>query len=197
MKKIMCFFSIACLGVLCWGANPTLAQTPTDYIRGILSSVMSIQSNNALGQRERGLKIHQIISANFDFNDMARDVLGRTYNQLSAGQRQEFIDTFRYLFQDSYTRMVLNFLKHENIAYRQASQEGGKAKVDTVIERPNENIPVTYLMHTASGSWKLYDVIVDGVSILETYRSQFADVIRTKSFGYLMDRMREQRRSIE
>jgi phospholipid transport system substrate-binding protein len=127
---------------------------------------------------------------------MARDVLGPTYNQLSSGQRDEFIAIFRYLFQDSYTRMVLNFLKNENIEYGQASQGDGKAKVDTVIRRPNENIPVTYLMHTVGG-WKLYDVVVDGVSILETYRSQFANVIRTKSFNYLIDRMKQQRRSLE
>ncbi|MEJ2673507.1 MAG: ABC transporter substrate-binding protein, partial [Deltaproteobacteria bacterium] len=74
---------------------------------------------------------------------------------------------------------------------------GGKARVATVIERPNENIPVTYLMRNASGGWKLYDVIVDGVSILETYRNKFSNVIRAKSFGYLLDRMREQRRAVE
>jgi phospholipid transport system substrate-binding protein len=92
--------------------------------------------------------------------------------------------------------MVLNFLKHENIEYGQATQGGGKAKVDTVIKRPNENIPVTYLMHSAGG-WKLYDVVVDGVSILETYRSQFSNVIRTKSFNYLIGKMKDQRRAIE
>jgi phospholipid transport system substrate-binding protein len=186
--------------VLSWlwlGVNPALAQSPTDYIRGILTRVMAIQSNDSLSQQARGREIHQIVSRSFDFNHMAKDVLGATYNQLSSGQRDEFIDTFRYLFQDSYTRMVLNYLKQENIEYGQTRQEGGTAKVDTAIKRPNESIPVTYLMHTASGGWILYDVIVDGVSILSTYRSQFANVIRTKSFSYLIDRMKQQRRAIE
>jgi phospholipid transport system substrate-binding protein len=178
------------------GVYPALAQSPTEYVRGILDRVMAIQSNDSLNRQARSREIHQIISSNFDFNEMAKDVLGATYNQLSSGQRTEFMDTFRYLFQDSYTRMVLNFLKSENIEYGNATQGGGKAKVDTVIKRPNENIPVTYLMRSVGG-WKLYDVVVDGVSILETYRTQFANVIRTKSFNYLIDKMKQQRRGIE
>jgi phospholipid transport system substrate-binding protein len=157
---------------------------------------MAIQSNASLSRQQRANEIRQIIRSNFDFNAMARDVLGSHYDQLSSGQREQFINTFQYLFQDSYSRMVLNFLKQENIKYGSASQQGGKAKVDTVIERPNENIPVTYLMQTAGG-WKLYDVIVDGVSILNTYKTKFSDVIRTKGFNFLIDRMNEQRRAIE
>jgi phospholipid transport system substrate-binding protein len=181
---------------LCLGFSPAQAQSPTEYVRGLLDRVMAIQSNDSLSQRERSLEVHQIIRSNFDFNEMARDILGSSYSQLSSGQREEFKENFGYLFQDSYTRMVLNFLRHENIAYKESSQQDGKARVATVIERPNENIPVTYLMHSAGG-WKLYDVMVDGVSILGTYRNSFSNVIRTKGFGYLMDRMKEQRRGIE
>jgi phospholipid transport system substrate-binding protein len=176
--------------------SPALAQSPTEYVRGILDGVMGIQNNPSLSHQDRANEIRQIIRNNFDFNLMARDVLGATYDHLGSGQRDQFINTFTYLFQDSYTRMVLNFLKHENIKYGSASREGNKAKVNTVIERPNENIPVTYLIQTRGG-WKLYDVIVDGVSILNTYRTKFSDVIRTKGFGFLMDRMNEQRRAIE
>ena len=67
----------------------------------------------------------------------------------------------------------------------------------TTIVRPNENIPVTYLMHTAPQGWILYDVIVDGVSILHNYQTQFAQVIRTKSFDFLLNKMEEQRRAIQ
>jgi phospholipid transport system substrate-binding protein len=193
MRKLLCGVVLTCFWL---GVNPALAQSPTEYIRGILDRVMAIQNNDSLSREARGQAIHQIVSGSFDFNAMAKDVLGPTYNQLSSSQRSEFIDTFRYLFQDSYTRMVLNFLKQENIEYGKATQGGAKAKVDTVIKRPNENIPVTYLMHSAGG-WKLYDVVVDGVSILSTYRSQFANVIKTKSFNYLIDKMKQQRRGVE
>ena len=104
---------------------------------------------------------------------MAKDSLGSSYERLNGGQRQEFTRTFSYLFQDSYTRLVLNF-KKENIPYKEELPEGSKARVNTAVVRTNENIPVTYLMHTAPQGWILYDVIVDGVSTLQKYKTQFA-----------------------
>jgi phospholipid transport system substrate-binding protein len=181
-----------------WGlARPALAETPTAYVRGILEQVMGIQNNAALSSQARSQAIHQIIERNFDFAMMAKDSLGSTYERLGGDQRQEFTRTFSYLFQDSYTRLVINFLKKENIQYGRELPEGDKARVDTAIVRTNENIPVTYLMHTAPQGWVLYDVIVDGVSILQNYKTQFAQVIRTKSFEFLLNKMQEQRRAIQ
>lgn len=162
---------------------------------------MAIQTDPALAgeahEAQRGRQIHQIIARSFDFPLMAKDALGGTFGQISGGQRQEFITTFSYLFQDSYTRMVLKFLQKENISYKRESQQGNTARVETTIVRPNESIPVTYLMHQAGGGWLLHDVIVDGVSILNNYRTQFAQTIRTKGFGFLMERMKTQRQAIE
>ncbi len=180
---------------LVW-ANLALAQSPTEYVRGILDQAMAIQNNPSMSRSDRRQEIHGIIRNNFDFNTMAKTVVGSSYSQLSAGQLEEFNSVFSYLFQDSYTSMVLDFLKHENIEYPGASQSEGKAKVDTVIKRPNENIPVTYLLDNRP-QWKMYDVIVDGVSILHTYRDRFSEVIRTKGFSYLIQRMNEQRKAIE
>ena len=95
MRKLLLGIVLICFWL---GVNPALAQSPTEYVRGILDRVMAIQNNDSLNRQARSQEIHQIISSNFDFNEMARDVLGATYNQLSSGQRDEFIDTFRYLF---------------------------------------------------------------------------------------------------
>jgi phospholipid transport system substrate-binding protein len=158
---------------------------------------MALQNDPAQSAQARSQAIHRIIERNFDFAMMAKDSLGPTYDRLSGGQRQEFTQTFSYLFQDSYTRLVINFLKKENIQYGRETSDGNKARVETTIARTNENIPVTYLMHTASQGWVLYDVIVDGVSILQNYKTQFGQVIRTKSFEFLLNKMQEQRRAIQ
>jgi phospholipid transport system substrate-binding protein len=198
MKKPRWIWIISLALAAFWGlTRPALAGAPTDYVRSILDQVMGIQNNPALSTQARSQAIHQIIARNFDFDLMAKDSLGSSYGRLSGGQRQEFTRTFSYLFQDSYTRLVLNFLKKENIQYKQELPEGSKARVDTAIVRTNENIPVTYLMHTAPQGWILYDVIVDGVSILQNYKTQFAQVIHTKSFEFLLNKMEEQRRAIQ
>ena len=198
MKKPLWIWIINLALVAFWTAPPAaLAAPPTAYVRGILEQVMGLQNDPALSTQARAQAIHKIIERNFDFPMMAKDSLGPTYERLSGGQRQEFTQTFGYLFQDSYTRLVLNFLKKENIQYGRELPEGEKARVDTAIVRTNENIPVTYLMHTAPQGWILYDVMVDGVSILQNYKTQFAQVIRTKSFDFLLNKMQEQRRAIQ
>jgi len=198
MKKPLWIWivSLALIAASGW-TRPALAQTPTAYVRGILDQVMGLQNDPAQSPQARSQAIHKIIERNFDFALMAKDSLGVTYERLSGGQRQEFTQTFSYLFQDSYARLVLNFLKKENIQYGRELPEGDKARVDTAIVRTNESIPVTYLMHTAPQGWILYDVIVDGVSILQNYKTQFAQVIRTQSFEFLLNKMQEQRRAIQ
>lgn len=196
MKKLFWIISLALIGCLL-GTTLALAASPTAYVRGILDRVMGIQNDASLSDQARAQAIHRIIASNFDFAMMARDSLGSTYERLSGGQRQEFTRTFSYLFQDSYTRLVLNFLKKENIQYGQERPAGDRAQVDTAIVRPNENIPVTYLMHRAPQGWILYDVVVDGVSILHNYQTQFAQVIRTKSYDFLLNKMAEQLRAIQ
>jgi phospholipid transport system substrate-binding protein len=198
MKKPLWIWIINLALVAFWAPPPAaLAGPPTAYVRGILDQVMGLQNDPALSTQARAQAIHKIIERNFDFALMAKDSLGPTYERLGGGQRQEFTQTFGYLFQDSYTRLVLNFLKKENIQYGRELPEGEKARVDTAIVRTNENIPVTYLMHTAPQGWILYDVMVDGVSILQNYKTQFAQVIRTKSFEFLLNKMQEQRRAIQ
>jgi phospholipid transport system substrate-binding protein len=198
MKKPLSIWIVS-LALIAFSAlpRPALAETPTGYVRGILTQVMGLQNDPGQSDQARSQAIHRIIERNFDFALMAKDSLGPAYERLSGGQRQEFTQTFGYLFQDSYTRLVINFLKKENIQYGRETAESDKARVETTIARTNENIPVTYLMHTTPQGWVLYDVIVDGVSILQNYKTQFGQVIRTKSFEFLLNKMQEQRRAIQ
>jgi ABC-type transporter MlaC component len=92
VKKL---FWVVVLVNLCLRVNPALAQSPTEYVRGILDRVMAIQSNASfLDRQTRSQEIHQIIISSFDFNKMSRDVLGSSYSQLSSGQRNKFLNTF-------------------------------------------------------------------------------------------------------
>jgi phospholipid transport system substrate-binding protein len=196
MKRPLAIFSLAvAVGWLWVGA--ALADAPTAYVRGILDKTMGIQGDTSLTDAARRPQVRRIIEQSFDFPLMARDALGPAYERLSPGQRQEFTSVFSRLFQDAYTRLVLNFLRKENVEYHRESREGRNARVDTTIVRPNESIPVTYLLHPAPGGWILYDVIVDGVSILQNYRNEFTRVVRSKSFAYLLDKMRTQARSLQ
>jgi len=200
MKRWCGILSLLLAGWCAW-VTPALAESPKDFVHGVLDQVIAIQTDPALAdethEAQRGRQIHQIIERSFDFPFMAKDTLADTTDQISPGQRQEFLNLFSYLFQDSYTRLVLKFLRKENITYHREILQDNQARVETSIVRPNEFIPVTYLMHRAGAGWLLFDVNVDGVSILDNYRTQFAQVIRTKGFSFLLERLKTQRQSIK
>ncbi len=190
--------ALAVLGLL---VSSALAVTPTAYVKGILDQVITIQNDPALAgeghKPARARAIRQVIQKNFDFTLMAQNSLGPVYGRLTAGQRQEFVSTFSYLFQDSYTRLVLDFLKKETIKYDQERREGHGARVNTKMIRTNETIPVDYLMRPQGQGWLLYDVIVDGVSILDNYQRQFTQVIKSNSFEFLLNKMKTQARALQ
>lgn len=193
---------VAALLVVGLTAPPALGAAPTSFVKGILNEVMAIQNDPALEgpthEKTRGEAIRRVIQKNFDFPYMAQDSLGAAYGRLSAGQRQEFLKVFSALFQESYTNMVLKFLKRETVEYGQETQEdGGRARVKTTLVRLNDTIPVEYLLHQKGGGWLLYDVIVDGVSILDKYKSGFAREIQARSFESLMQKMRTQLQAVQ
>jgi phospholipid transport system substrate-binding protein len=187
------------LAVLCLLAAPALAATPTAFVKGILDQVIAIQNDPALAgeghKPERARAIRRVIEKNFDFPLMARNSLGPEYGRLSSAKRQEFVRVFGYLFQESYTRMVLDFLKKETIKYEKERRQGRDYRVYTIMVRTNETIPVDYLVRPQGPGWLLYDVIVDGVSILDNYQRQFARVIKSHSFEFLLNKMKIQMRA--
>ena len=182
-------------------AAPALGATPTAFVKGILDEVMTVQSNPALEgpahEDARAQAIRRVIQKNFDFPYMAQDSLGAAYDRLSPGQRQEFTGVFSALFQSSYTNMVLRFLKRETVKYSKESATGNDARVDTGLVRANDTIQVDYLLHQKGGGWLMYDVIVDGVSILDKYKSGFAREIQTGSFESLLGKMKTQLKSVQ
>jgi phospholipid transport system substrate-binding protein len=182
-------------------ANSALGAPPEAFVKSILDKVMTIQNNPKLEgpahETDRAQAIRRVIQKSFDFPYMAKDSLGPAYDRLSSGQQQEFLQVFGSLFQVSYTNMVLKFLKKETVEYGKETQKSGKAKVKTTLVRTNDTIPVDYLLHQQGGGWLLYDVIVDGVSILDKYKSGFAREIQARSFQSLLKKMTTQLKAVQ
>ncbi len=177
------------------------AESPTDRVRDVLEKAMDIQTKPELqgdsGRPQRAKLIRALIAENFLTAQMAEESLGDTWAGLAPAQKSEFTDLFVRLFQDSYTRMVLNFLRRETIQYLGEGKEGLRTKVKTKIMRVNEHIPVDYILVEKDNRWFMVDVIIDGVSIVRNYQNKFRQVIAAQSLDYLMNQMRIQCRAIE
>jgi len=192
---------VVLLLALCLTVLPALGAAPTALVKGILDEVMAIQNNPALEgpahEDARAQAIRRVIQKSFDFPAMAQESLGHAYGGLSSGQRQEFSKVFSALFQASYTNLVLRFLKSETVKYGKETLKGTQARVKTTLVRTNDTIPVDYLLHEGGGRWLLYDVVVDGVSILEKYKNGFAREIQARSFQSLLKKMKTQLKAVQ
>jgi phospholipid transport system substrate-binding protein len=200
LKRITLAAVIALVMIIVW-YSPSKAESATERVRIILDKAMEIQTRPDLAgeshRAERAKLIRQLISENFLSSEMAKEALGETWDRISQKQRSEFQNLFVLLFQDSYTRMVLNFLQKENVEYRGESPEGKGMLVKTVIMRSNEHIPVDYHLSQKNGRWYIHDVDIDGVSIVKNYRNSFRKVIQSGSFDSLLQKMRVQSKALQ
>lgn len=177
------------------------AATPTAQVRTILEEVMAIQTDPQLQgppfRNRQRTAIKRIIGQNFCFDIMARRSLGTYWGKLNEAERADFKGIFQELFQESYTKLVLDFLKQEKILYIAEKIESNKALVKTKISRANEDIPVDYTLLIVQGRWLVEDVSIDGVSIVGNYQRSFSQVIKRESYASLIKKMRLQRKAIE
>lgn len=193
IKLLWCFF-LVCFLMASWPPASARAQSgATDLVRSLLDKAMDIQTNPSLEgtehRDERAKLIRELISENFQTSEMARESLKDHWAKLSAKQRGQYLPLFTAIFVDSYTRRVLDFLKREKVQYPGEVAEGKCIKVRTVIMRPYEHIPVDYIVEKTGHRWMIRDVIIDGVSTVETYQDAFDRFLRTQPFDALIQRM--------
>jgi phospholipid transport system substrate-binding protein len=201
MKLKICLPVLFCIISLAVQVLPGRAEMPTARVRSMLEEVMILQTNPQLQGQEfrnqRRAAIKEIIAQNFGFSAMARHALGAYWDKLNEPERAEFKTLFQDLFQDSYTKLVLDFLKQEKILYLQEELHQNQALVKTSIVRVNEEIPVDYSLTLAQGKWTVEDIIIDGVSIIRNYQRSFSQVIQRESYKSLLQKMRLQQQAIE
>ena len=174
---------------------------PTGRVRAILEEVMTVLTDPQLKGQEfrekRRVAIKKIIAQNFYFDAMAKQALGPYWEKLEGTRQLEFKTIFQGLFQDAYTRLVLDFLGKEKVLYTKEDMDHGRAWVKTTISRGSEEIPVDYSLIPVQERWLVDDVKIDGVSIVGNYQKSFSRVIKQESYEGLLKKMRLQQQAVE
>ena len=191
--------SLSLILILMGMVDLALAGPPTEAVKGTVDQVIRYLSDPALkapGQKQRRRQlVKQTVDRRFDYEEMAKRSLPN-WNKLSASQRREFVDLFAELLEASYADKLDKY-SGEKVAYEGEILDGDRAEVRTFLLRRNDRIPINYRLLNES-QWMIYDVIIEGVSLVNNYRSQFRRVISESSFDDLVRRLRtkveEQRR---
>ncbi len=166
---------------------------PLDLVKASVSQVLAAAQSRPSGSREsvqRRAEIRRVAAGLFDFKEMARLSLSRHWSAQSPREQEEFVGLFTELLERSFLSTIENYAG-ERITFLGESIDGAYAQVRSRITTDRRvEISIDYRLIERTDRWEVYDVVLDGVSLVSNYRSQFNSIIRTSSFSDLLSRMR-------
>jgi phospholipid transport system substrate-binding protein len=172
------------------GAAWALAGPPTETVRQVIEKSLDIIQNPSYGKQEKQRKVRSIVDPHFDYQEMAKRSLGPAWGKLSAGQRQEFVSLFSQLLEASYSDKIEKYAQRVKIDYTGEIASGDSVEVRTVVVKANDRMPLNYRLLNEAGTWKVYDVVFEGVSLISNYRSQFSRIIHESGYAELVKRLK-------
>jgi phospholipid transport system substrate-binding protein len=191
--------------ILCAGAGVILLLTPalsnagpaTEQLRGTVEKVQVILQDARLKpetqKKQRRVQLRQVMSQRFDFGDMAKRSLGTHWQGRTPAQQAKFVKLYTDLLEDAYLDQIEPNVS-ERFIYLRETRDGEFAEVATkVIPVKGDELAINYRLRSTNGNWKIYDLVIENVSVVNNYRSQFNRILNGASFDELLERMRETR----
>lgn len=176
--------------------------SPVPMLEGTANQIITELKNNKSNlKQDRKIVYHAIeryLVPNVDVNGMARSVLGRqAWNKASVPEKKEFTQAFTQLVIRTYASPLAEY-SGETVKFlpQHEVSDARFMRVNSIIHRPNgQNIPLSYNLVLKNGQWKIYDLSVEGVSLLQSFRSQFGQMLQNASMSDLITQMRQQKKA--
>jgi phospholipid transport system substrate-binding protein len=197
MKK--CFSAVLLVLMLGLTTEGAAAASPTDVLKGPLDQAVLILKDPKYQNDDPGLKAEQrdkiwgIVDDTFDFAEISRRALARNWKTFSAAEQEEFAAVFSQMLGNIYVERIQSGFADQQIEFTDEILHESKplAIVKTVIVSDQNAIPVDYSLKKQGDQWRVYDVKVEGVSLIKNYRTQFNDILRKEKPAQLIERLKE------
>jgi phospholipid transport system substrate-binding protein len=174
--------------------------SPTESVKNTITDVLSILGNETLRQpgrsEERRQQIEQVIRHRVNFWQMAQRALGSPWTRLNDTERQEFVSLFVELIRDTVANKIDQYYD-EQVFYLVEQREGSFAQVRTNLIGPKVDTSLDFRLENQSGEWLVYDVVIDGASIVRNYRTQFSRIIRDRTYAGLVEKMKQRAHTVK
>lgn len=173
------------------------AGEPSEVVRQGIHGVLEILGQpdlKAPGKKaERRNRMRKVIHRYFDFEEMSRRSLARAWRKRTPKEKTEFIELFSYFMERNYASTLESYT-NEKVVLGKETSDAEFAKVNTVIiTTDKKEVGIVYRLHKVGGEWRVYDVVVEGVSLIKNYRDQFRSIIRRTSYANLVKILRAKR----
>lgn len=171
---------------------------PTEQLRPTIDQVITILLDESLkgsaNKPERRRLIMETVSAGFDFREMSRRVLGATWHEISAEQQEYFVKQMTKLLENVYIGKLEEY-SGQAVQYVGERVKGKRAQVTTAVEHQGQSFPIHYIMQKEQDRWMVYDINIEGVSLIRNYMEQFRSILRQESFDGLIKIIEDKNRS--
>jgi phospholipid transport system substrate-binding protein len=192
-RRVFGIFALTALLILSLAPSRFLApamadEDPMTVVKNTVNQALDVLRDTSSPLAQRQDKLRQIVAQTFDFKEMAKSALGYHWKELTPAQQQEFTNAFVAFIEDSYLSKI-NDYRGQQVNFLKVSNDGPQyAQVNTDIVQPNgkDAIHVNYRLLKEDGTWKIYDVTVDAISIIANYRNQFNRVMNSKGYDTLI-----------
>lgn len=181
------------------GLCPAAAGGATEAMKSTIDEVLRILGDKELKHPEKSAErrkmLEKVVGDRFDYAEMSKRSLGAAWTGLSAAERDEFVDLFQTLLVNTYAEKVETY-SGEGVHYINERTEKDYAEVRTKVLTGKTEIPLDYRLLYRNSVWRVYDVVVDGVSLVNNYRGQFSKILKNGTFAELIDQLRKKSEKI-
>jgi phospholipid transport system substrate-binding protein len=176
-------------------SKPSLTtDAPTDAMRTTVNQALAVLQDQDLKKpertEERVARLKKIADLRFDYGEMAKRSLGGQWEKLEERERQEFVELFTEFLTATYVERIHAY-SGEEVTFLNERVEGNHAEVKSIMVGKKTEIPMDYRLMKKGDDWKAYDVLIDGISLVQNYRGQFAAILHSSSYEHLVQVLRE------
>ncbi|MCL4502318.1 MAG: ABC transporter substrate-binding protein [Deltaproteobacteria bacterium] len=180
---------VLALNLTLWLTGATAAGNPSDDVKGLIQEVQTIlQTKSEKSQRIE--LVEKVAAKHLDFREMSKRCLPSTWGKLNRSQQDEFVKVFSGLLKASYANHLDEFAKTK-VEYQGETNKCDGCEVRVVVLRPNDKIPVNFRLLQGPKGWMIYDMVIEGVSLVDNFRNQFSAMIQEFSYNELVSRLKE------
>jgi len=200
MKSFRAFLFVIVVLVTGGWSQATDLEGPTEQLKPTLDKLIVIIEDESLKgtdhRAERRTLIMKEITNGFDFREMSRRVLGRTWNTITPEQQDYFVGQMTKLLENVYVGKLETYTG-QTVEFVEERIKGNRAQVTTLIEDQGVKMPVHYIMQKTGNKWMVYDINIEGVSLIRNYTEQFRSILKQKDYEGLIKTIEEKNLSFQ
>ena len=163
-------------------------KSPTDDVRTSVDAILALLKNEQLSREDKRTQMSSLINERFDFRAMSQRTLATNWKKTTDEEKAKFVELFSKLIENSYVGKIESYT-NERVDYPGEKVNGRKAVVETLIITSSADIPVDYRLYQKDDQWLVYDVIIEGVSLISNYRSSYQEIMKKEGFNGLLTKM--------